>query len=135
MKDLFSSMGDNKPKPKKQATKAKDKNNEEPKKLKFVNTKGTGNADKIDNEARNRNNPEKKVFKNAKGLDAAAKANEKIKHTKDYLEKDTEKKYKDEVEDIAKPQFTTNLKEGDENFVELNKNEDVSKNKLIFLFV
>lgn len=68
----------------------------------------------------------KKEFKNAKGLNAAAKANEKIKHTKDYLEKDTKKEYKDEPEDVAKPQFKSNLKEGDENFVELNKNEDVS---------
>jgi hypothetical protein len=120
-------MGDNKPKPKKpkQATKP-NKNNENPSKPTFTNSKGTGNAAKIDNELRNRNNPEKKEFKNAKGLNAAAKANEKVKHTKDYLEKDTKKEYKDEPEDVAKPQFKSNLKEGDENFVELNKNEDVS---------
>ena len=127
LKDLMFSMGDNKPKPKKpkQGTKP-NKNYENPSKPTFTNSKGTGNAAKIDNELRNRNNPEKKEFKNAKGLNAAAKANEKIKHTKDYLEKDTKKEYKDEPEDVAKPQFKSNLKEGDENFVELNKNEDVS---------
>ena len=124
LKDLLGSMGDNKPKPKKTGGKTKHKNTEEPEKLTFINSKGTGNADKIDRDARKF---DKKVFKNAKGLDAAAKENEKIKHTKDYLEKDTEKKYKDEKEeDVAKPQFKTNIKEGDENFVELNKNEDVS---------
>ena len=129
LKDLLGSMGDNKPKPKKAGNKKKAKQYEEPGKLTFINSKGTGNADKIDKEGKKF---EKKVFKNAKGLDAAAKENEKIKHTKDYLEKDTEKKYKDEKEEnIAKPQFKTNIKEGDENFVELNKNEDVS----IYIFL
>ena len=64
------------------------------------------------------------------------KENQKIKHTKDYLEKDTKKAYKDDNEEVAKPQFVTN-KEGDENFVELNQNEDVRKNiylYLIFIF-
>ena len=126
-------MGDTKPKPKKKDGKQKPKNNEdEPKKLTFINTRGTANADKIDKEARKF---DKKKFKNAEGLDAAAKDNLKIKPTKDYLEKDTKKKYKDENEDVAKPQFITN-KEGDENFVELNKNEDVRNNNyfiLIFL--
>jgi len=67
---------------------------DEPGKLKFTNSKGTGNADKIDNEIRNKMNLDKKVYKNAKGLDSAAKENEKIKPTKNYLEKDTEKKTK-----------------------------------------
>lgn len=69
-----------------------------------------------------KNTTKKKVFKNAKGLDAAAKENQKIKPTKNYTEKDVEKQYN---EDIAKPQFITN-KDKDENFVELDKNEDVS---------
>ena len=44
------------------------------------------------------------------------------------MEKDTKKKYNEEKEeDISKPKFTTNIKDGDENFVALNKNEDVSK--------
>ena len=125
LKELIGNMGDNKPKPKKKDGKQKPKKIEdEPKKLTFINTKGTANADKIDKEAKKF---DKKKFKNAEGLNAAAKDNEKIKHTKDYLEKDTKKQYKDENEDIAKPQFVTN-KEGDENFVELNKNEDVRNN-------
>ena len=126
LKELFGSIGDTKPKPKKKTNKPQ-KKYDEPGKLKFTNSKGTGNADKIDNEIRNKMNLDKKVYKNAKGLDSAAKENEKIKPTKNYLEKDTEKKYKDTNEDIAKPQFTSN-KEGDENFVELNKNEDVRNN-------
>ena len=115
LKDLMNSMDEPKPKQKKVQPKQTKKNNEEPHKLVFINSKGTGNADKIDRES-------KKVYKNAKGLDKAAKDNQKIKHTKDYNEKDVEKAYH---EDVAKPQFITN-KDKDENFVELNKNEDVS---------
>ena len=117
LKDLMNSMDEPKPKPKQKKVQPKQtkKNNEEPHKLVFINSKGTGNADKIDRES-------KKVYKNAKGLDKAAKDNQKIKHTKDYNEKDVEKAYH---EDVAKPQFITN-KDKDENFVELNKNEDVS---------
>ncbi len=126
LKDLLNSMGDNKPKPKKKEKEGKkNKNkNEEPVKLTFINSKNSGNAYKIDEEARK--NTEKKVYKNAGGLDKAAKENEKIKHTKDYLEKDEKKQYKDVDEDVAKPQFTTNVK-GEENFVELNQSEDVRK--------
>ena len=126
IRELMFSLGDNKPKSKKtsNANKTQKKKNDEPAKLKFVNTKGTGNADKIDNELRNKMNLDKKVYKNAKGLDNAAKDNEKIKPTKNYLEKDIEKQYKDDNEDVAKPQFTSNKEDG-ENFVELNKNEDV----------
>ena len=117
LKDLMNSMDEPKPKPKQKKAQPiqTKKNNEEPHKLVFINSKGTGNADKIDRES-------KKVYKNAKGLDKAAKDNQKIKHTKDYNEKDVEKAYH---EDVAKPQFITN-KDKDENFVELNKNEDVS---------
>ena len=122
LKELMSSMGgdNNKQKPKKKETKPKNKNYEEPGKHNFVNTKGTANAHIIDNEAK-----QKKVFKNVQNLDAAAKENKNIKPTKDYLEKDTQKKYKDTNEEVAKPQFTTNIKEGEDHFVELNKDEDV----------
>ena len=132
LKELMGSMGDAKPKPKKKTNKPQ-KKYEEPGKLTFYNTKGTNNADKIDNEARNKNNLEKKVYKNTKGLDAAAKDNLKIKPTKDYLEKDSEKQYNEEAQNVAKPQFTSGVKEGDENFVELNKNEDVSNISIIFI--
>ena len=133
IKELLGSMGDTKPKPKKKDTKPKQKKNyDEPKKHTFVNTKGTGNADKIDKEVRN--NYGKKEFKNAKGLDEAAKENQKIKHTKDYLEKDTKKAYKDDNVEVAKPQFVTN-KEGDENFVELNQNEDVRNNIYLYIYI
>ena len=122
LKDLLNSMDENKQKqkPKKQVNKPKTKSNEEPKKMTFYNSKGTGNANEIDKEARKFN--EKKVFKNAKGLDAVAKENQKIKPTKNYTEKEIQKEYN---EDIEKPQFITN-NDRDENFVELNKNEDVS---------
>jgi len=131
LKELLFSVGDNKPKaaPKKE-TKQNAKKYEEPGKHNFVNTKGTANADIIDREAKNRKNP---VYKNAKNLDKAAKENEKIKHTKDYLEKDVKKQYTDVKEDVAKPQFTSNIKEGEENFVELNKDEDVRKNFYLLL--
>ena len=119
LKDLLSSM-ESKPKPKKTAKpqqKEKPKNNDEPKKLTFYNSKGTANANEIDKAG-------KKVYKNSKGLGAAAKENEKIKPTKNYTEKDVEKAYN---EDVAKPQFFTS-KESEENFIELNKNEDVRNN-------
>lgn len=134
IKELMSSLGDNKPKTKKtaNANKTQKKKNDEPTKLKFVNTKGRGNADKIDNELRSKMNLDKKVYKNAKGLDNAAKDNEKIKPTKNYLEKDIEKKYKDDNEEVAKPQFTSNKEDG-ENFVELNKNEDVRN--ILFIII
>ena len=134
IKELMSSLADNKPKSKKttNANKAQKKKYDEPAKLKFVNTKGTGNADKIDNELRNKMNLDKKVYKNAKGLDNAAKDNEKIKPTKNYLEKDIEKQYKDDNEEVAKPQFTSNKEDG-ENFVELNKNEDVRN--ILFIII
>ena len=114
IKELMSSLADNKPKSKKttNANKAQKKKYDEPAKLKFVNTKGTGNADKIDNELRNKMNLDKKVYKNAKGLDNAAKDNEKIKPTKNYLEKDIEKQYKDDNEEVAKPNLLQIKKTG-----------------------
>jgi len=131
LKELFGSMGDTKVKPKKKEKdgKQKQKKYEEPGKLKFINSKGTGNYEKIDNDAKNKKNL---VYKNAKGLDEAAKENQKVKHTKDYLEKDTEKQYT-EYEKVEKPKFTSNIKDGEENFVELNKNEDVRKYFFIFI--
>ena len=101
---------DTKPKPKKAKPqqKEKQKNNEEPTKLTFYNSKA------------NANETDKK-----KG---AKKENEKIKPTKNYTEKEVEKVYN---EDVAKPKFFTS-KESEENFVELNKNEDV-RNNLYFI--
>ena len=132
LKELLNTVDDNKPKDKKKQEKKQEKKSkkfaEEPGKLKFTNSKRKGNADEIDKEIRARREPEKKTYTNAQGLNAAAKENEKIKPTKNYLEKDTKKQYKDEKEEeIEKPKFKTNIKEGDENFVALNKNEDVSK--------
>ena len=79
LKDLLSTM-ESKPKPKKakpqQKEKEKPKNNEEPKKMTFFNSKGT----------------------NTKGT--ALKENEKIKPTKNYTEKDVEKAYNEEVANI-----------------------------------
>lgn len=131
LKDLLNSMEDTKqkPKPKKTTNKQKGKNNDEPKKMTFFNSKGTGNAYQIDREANQFN--EKKVFKNAKGLDTAAKENQKIKPTKNYTEKEVQKEYH---EDVAKPQFITS-KDKDENFVELNKDEDVSNYYFYFLIL
>ena len=130
LKDIFASMGnETKAKPKKQEKKdtKQKKKYDDPVKPQFFNAKGTGNANKIDSEARKN----KKTYKNAEGLDAAAKDNQKIKHTKDYLEKDTQKEYYEEVE---KPQFTTKIKEGDDNFVELNQKEDVRNYYFYILF-
>ena len=112
IKELMSSLADNKPKSKKttNANKAQKKKYDEPAKLKFV--KGTGNADKNDNELRNKMNLDKKVYKNTKGLDNAAKDNEKIKPTKNYLEKDIEKQYKDDNEEVAKPNLLQIKKTG-----------------------
>ena len=89
------------------AKKAKPQPKEKPKKMAFYNSKGTGNA-------------------NSK----ISKENEKIKPTKNYTDKDVEKVYN---EDVAKPQFFTS-KESEDNFVELNKNEDV-RNHLIYYII
>lgn len=124
--ELLNSMEESKPKQKKKPTVQKKNNdNGEPQKRMFYNSKGSGNADKIDKEAK----ISKNVYKNLKGLDNAAKENQKIKPTKDYLAKETNREYE---ENIAKPTFTSK-KGKDENFVELNKEEDVSIN-IFFIF-
>ena len=100
LKDLLSSMEQKpKAKPKKpQQKEKKPKNNDEPVKHIFINSKGTANADT-------------KIVPN----------NENDKKNYTYTEKEVKKAYN---EDVAKPTFTSG-KDG-ENFVELNKNEDVS---------
>ena len=106
LKDLLSSMEQKpKAKPKKpQQKEKKPKNNDEPVKHIFINSKGTANADT-------------KIVQN--------KENDKKNYT--YTEKEVKKAYN---EDVAKPTFTSG-KDG-ENFVELNKNEDVS-DKIYFI--
>ena len=116
LKDLLNSMDETKPKQKKKPEPEKTKkNNDEPQKMTFYNSKGAGKFAEIEKDKN------KKVYKNAKGLDNAAKENQKIKPTKNYLEKDVKKEYE---ENIEKPQFKSN-KDKEENFVELNKKEDV----------
>ena len=63
LKDLLNSMEENKPKTKakKEPAKKKQKNNDEPKKMTFYNSKGTGNANEIDKEAKKYN--EKKFLR------------------------------------------------------------------------
>ena len=103
LKDLLSSM-EQKPKAKPKKPQQKQKNNDEPVKHIFINSKGTANADT-------------KIVPN--------KENDKKNYT--YTEKEVKKAYN---EDVAKPTFTSG-KDG-ENFVELNKNEDVS-DKIYFI--
>jgi aarF domain-containing kinase len=95
-------------------------------KPKFLNSKYSGNINaKYDKEAKRRNENQQKKNYNVKGIDNIAIENSKIKPTKNYLEKEDIKKYtEDKEEEIAKPEFK-NLKIGKENFVELNKNEDL----------
>ena len=123
LKDLFDSepqIKENKETSKKINNKPQNKN----KKPIFVNSQLSGNANaKYDNEAKRKNNNQKKNY-NVKGIDNAAIENAKIKPTKNYLEKENTIQYSEEKEEIAKPEFT-NLKIGKENFVELNKNEDL----------
>ena len=108
LKELMNSIDSKpKPKPKKEQKKPKQKNNDEPKKMTFFNSKGLANTKS----------------------DSAAKENEKIKPTKNYTEKETKREYN---EDVAKPKFKTNKEKG-ENFTELNKDEDVSIFKIIKL--
>ena len=66
LKELSGNMGDTKVKPKKKEKdgKQKQKKYEELGKLKFINSKGTGNYEKIDNDAKNKKNL---IYKNAKG--------------------------------------------------------------------
>ena len=72
---------------------------------------------------------QKKTF-TGKGGQNSQKYNESIKPQKNYLDKDIQKEYTEKV-DIAKPEFKS---KGDgQNFVELNKNEDVSK--LIYIYI
>ena len=95
-------------------------------KPKFLNSKYSGNINaKYDKEAKRRNENQQKKNYNVKGIDNIAIENSKIKPTKNYLEKEDIKKYtEDKEEEVAKPEFK-NLKIGKENFVELNKNEDL----------
>jgi hypothetical protein len=65
---------------------------------------------------------QKKTY-TGKGGQNSQKYNESIKPQKNYLEKDIQKEYTEDV-NIAKPEFKSKA-EG-QNFVELNKNEDVS---------
>ena len=58
-----------------------------------------------------------------KGGENSKKYNESIKPKKNYLDKDIQKEYTEKV-DIAKPEFKS--KADGQNFVELNKSEDVS---------
>ena len=124
LKDLFDSepqIKEEKETSKKIHNKPKNKNE----KPHFINSKYSGNANaKYDIEAKRKNEGQKKKY-NVQGIDTIAIENEKIKPTKNYLEKDIVKKYnEDKEEEIVKPEFK-NLKIGKENFVELNKNEDL----------
>ena len=107
-------------KPKKKKNSNQTKKEEGEKQLKFFNSKKTNN---------NNNEPIKKTSQkyDTSKLNEHIKDNENVKEPKkNYLEKDIQKAYKDVDENIEKPQFT-NLKvdKDKENFVELNKNEDV----------
>lgn len=132
LRDLLDSIpADSKPKQHKQVSHQEKKQKQKDSKPMFINSKNKGNASEIDAEIKKKqaekksNEPTKKIY-DTQGLMKTAKENEKIKAPKkSYLDADIQKKYQEEKqEDISKPEFK-NLKIGDKNFVELNKNEDV----------
>jgi len=101
------------------------KNQKENQKPNYFNSKNTQNLINYDKEMMKK----KKVTDNKKfdvsKLNTHTKDNDKIKASKSYLEKNIENSYK-EYENVEKPQFTNLKVDNDkDNFVELNKNEDV----------
>lgn len=120
LRDLFNDDDDEKPKQVIKAQKPAKKKDEN--KLKFTNTKGGNSLAKFDEEKRK--NMDKKTFKNSKAFDDIQKENEKIKPTKNYNDKEVKKAYQEDKEDVKKPEFK-NLGKNDENFVALNKDEDL----------
>ena len=107
------------------------KNQKENQKPNYFNSKNTQNLMNYDKEMmKKKKATDNKKFDVSK-LNSHTKDNDKIKASKSYLEKNIENSYK-EYENVEKPQFT-NLKvdKDKDNFVELNKNEDV---RILFNF-
>lgn len=139
LKDIFGDKP-NQPKPKPQQKKEKKQTtqDDEPKLQRFTNSKGTANASVIDSSSKSHNfesQQQKRQYNTKALIDNTAKDNAAIKAPKNYLDKEVQKKYKDEKEEnVPKPEFK-NLKVSDQdNFIEIKKNEDVSYIDLIFLF-
>lgn len=123
--DLFADDDQTTVKKTKKTKKNPTKNQKENQKPNYFNSKNTQNLMNYDKEMMKK----KKITDNKKfdvsKLNSHTKDNDKIKASKSYLEKNIENSYK-EYENVEKPQFT-NLKvdKDKDNFVELNKNEDV----------
>ncbi len=101
-------------------------------KLNFFNSKNTQNLQNFDKEIKKKQMTKDKKYDVSK-LSAHTKDNDKIKASKSYLEKNIENSYK-EYENVEKPQFT-GLKVDKDNFVELNKNEDVKFFLILFIYL
>ena len=126
LKDLIGTSSD-KPATKKQTQHKPKQEKKEEGKNRFFNSKGAPKHLEAKPTTQTKTEePTKKVY-DTKGLTEAAKENSKVKAPKkSYLDADVKKAYKEEEKvDIAKPEFK-NLKIGNENFVELNHQEDVS---------
>lgn len=139
LKDIFGDKP-NQPTPKPQKKQQTQSQNDESK-PRFINSKGTANANVIDSISKSHNfepqqQPKKHNINTKALLNNTAKENEGIKAPKNYTEKEVQKKYKDDKdENVPKPNFK-NLKVGDqENFIEINKNEDVSNINIIHSIV
>ena len=101
-------------------------------KLNFYNSKNTQNLQNFDKEVKKKQMTKDKKYDISK-LSAHTKDNDKIKATKNYLEKNIENSYK-EYENVEKPQFIgLKVDKDKDNFVELNKNEDVKFFLIFFL--
>ena len=101
-------------------------------KLNFYNSKNTQNLQNFDKEVKKKQMTKDKKYDVSK-LNAYTKDNDKIKEKKNYLEKNVENSYK-EYENVEKPQFIgLKVDKDKDNFVELNKNEDVKFFLIFFL--
>lgn len=107
-------------------------------KPRFTNTKGPQNKEQplkyVDNRDKFESGPKKFTSTAANILNKAAEENAKVKPTRDYLDKDTRVKYKEDEPEIAKPKFVNKNVDGEGNephFRDFNKNEDVSAHNII----
>ena len=127
LKDLFGTSSDKPATSKKQTQHKPKQEKKEEGKNRFFNSKGAPKHLEAKPTTQTKTEEPKKKVYDTKGLTEAAKENSKVKAPKkSYLDADVKKAYKEEENvDIAKPEFK-NLKIGNENFVELNHQEDVS---------
>lgn len=95
----------------------------------FTNTSKTFNQEKpiVKTDHKDKHDTSKKTYTAKDLINKTAAENEKIKPTKNYLEADMTKSYKDTHQDVvSKPEFKSSKVESQEpHYVDIDKNQDV----------